>query len=313
MQLIRDSSYVLPKSIVTIGNFDGVHLGHQQLIKTLAQDAHALNCPSVLLTFEPNPIEYFAPLNPAARLMRFSEKWTVVKSFGVDYFYCARFNAALAKLSAEDFVKTILVDQLHAKKVIIGDDFRFGAKRLGDVELLKSLGKKYGFDVEAIPQLMHEGERISSTRIRHAVFQGDFEKVKSMTGRSFMLSGKVSYGNQIGRTLGFPTANIYLRRKKVPMMGIFIVRVHGLNNKILPGVASIGYRPTFNGKQIILEVFLFNFDEIIYGRRLTVEFLEKIRDEEKFESVDELVVQIASDVEIAKRYFLHTITTRPKF
>ncbi|OGT49058.1 MAG: riboflavin biosynthesis protein RibF [Gammaproteobacteria bacterium RIFCSPHIGHO2_12_FULL_38_11] len=304
MQLIRDSSHILPESIVTIGNFDGVHKGHQLLVNRLIDNARELNLPSVLLTFEPNPIEFFSPTHPPARLMRFFEKWHEIKKAGVDYFYCARFNNALSKLSAHEFVKTILVDQLNAKKIIVGDDFRFGAKRLGDVELLRTLGKKYNFTVEAILQLMHDELRISSTRIRNALRQGDFKMVSSLTDRPFTLSGKVAYGNQIGRTLGFPTANIYLRRKAVPMMGIFIVLVNGLNNKILPGVASIGYRPTFEGKQIILEVFLFDFDEIIYGRRITVEFLKKIRDEEKFKSIDQLVIQIRKDVEIAKYYFM---------
>ncbi|MCX7120720.1 MAG: bifunctional riboflavin kinase/FAD synthetase [Gammaproteobacteria bacterium] len=303
MQLIRDLSHALTKSIVTIGNFDGVHKGHQLLLNTLITDARQLNLPSVLLTFEPNPAEFFSPDKPIARLMRFSEKWNEVKKAGVDYFYCARFNNALAKLSAEEFVKTILVDQLHAEKIIVGDDFRFGAKRLGDVALLKILGKKYHFSVDAMPQLMHDHVRISSSRIRDALKKGDFKTVSVLANRPYTLSGKVSYGNQIGRTLGFPTANIYLSRQQVPMMGIFIVRVHGLNNAILPGVASIGYRPTFDGKQIILEVFLFDFDELIYGCHITVEFLEKIRDEEKYESIDALVVQIKKDVAIAKKYF----------
>lgn len=303
MQLLRDSSKKLTRSIVTIGNFDGVHLGHQQLIQQLVKDAHTLKIPSVFFTFEPNPTEFFAPNQPAARLMRFSEKWETVKSFGADYFYCARFNAAMARLSADDFVKIFLVDQLHAKKVIVGDDFRFGAKRTGDVELLKKLGKKYDFDVLAMPQKTIGDERVSSTRIRSALIQGDFEAAHELMGRVLTLSGKVAYGNQIGRTLGFPTANIYLHRKQVPFMGIFVVRVHGLRGHVLPGVASIGYRPTFNGKQIILEVFLFDFNEIIYGKKITVEFLQKIRNEEKFDSIDALVVRMKEDVRIAQAFF----------
>lgn len=303
MQLIRDLSPVLSQSVVTIGNFDGLHKGHQRLIETLMVSSAELKIPSVVLTFQPHPTELFSPSKPAAQLMRFSEKWNAIKSFGVDYFYSARFNKNFAALSAEDFVKKILVDQLHAKKIIVGDDFHFGAKRLGDVALLKTLGKKYGFEVQALSQSMYAQDRISSTRIRHALQQGDFETVSALTGNVFSLTGKVAYGNQIGRTLGFPTANIHLRRKQVPLMGIFVVRVRGLSDEALPGVASIGYRPTFNGKVIVLEVFLFDFDEVIYGERITVEFLHKIRDELRFDSVDALVVQMQQDVMIARSYF----------
>lgn len=308
MKLIRDASKPLSHSVITIGNFDGVHIGHQQLIHALIVASHTLKIPSVLLAFEPFPIEFFSsavptPVPTSTRLMRFSEKWRCVQNYGIDFFYCMRFNALLANLSPDDFVKNTLVDQLGAKKIIIGDNFRFGAKRAGNVDTLKTLGKKYGFEVDALPQAMHNGDRISSTRVRQAVAQGDFEMVAALTGRPFTLSGKVSYGSQLGRQLGFPTANIHLRRKHVPMMGIFVVCVHGLYEQPLKGVASIGYRPTFDGKKILLEVHLFDFDEMIYGRFITVEFLHKIRDEVKFESVPELILQIDSDVRIAKQYF----------
>lgn len=303
MNLIRDAHKYLSQSVIMIGNFDGVHIGHQQLIHALIIASNQLKIPSVLLTFEPSPSEFFPSQTPVARLMRFSEKWRCMQNYGIDFFYCMRFNAPLANLSPDDFVKKILVDQLGAKKIIIGDDFRFGAKRAGSVETLKLLGKQCGFEVEAIPQAMYNGERISSTRIRHAVQKGDFKTVETLMGRPFTLSGKVSYGSQLGRQLGYPTANIHLHRKHVPIMGIFVVRVHGLGDKPLEGVASIGYRPTFNGKQILLEVFIFDFSEMIYGRSITVEFLHKIRDEARFESVPELVLQIDSDVKIAQDYF----------
>ena len=304
MKLLRDKTNAVSQSVITIGNFDGVHLGHQYLINTVVCQAKALQCPSVLLTFEPNPAEFFSSAQSIARLMRFSEKWNAIRSLGIDYFYCMRFNAAIAKLSAEDFIQFILVDQLGAKKIIIGDDFRFGAKRLGDVALLEKIGKRVGFEVEAVAQYRIDDDRVSSTRVREAVFQADFKKVAQLTHRAFCLSGKVAYGNQIGRTLGFPTANIYLHRKTVPLMGIFVVRIHGLNQVVHQGVASVGYRPTFDGKQIILEVFIFDFNELIYGKKITVEFLHKIRDEEKFNSVDELVVRMRQDVEMAKAYFI---------
>lgn len=303
MKLIRKPFQKRMQSVITIGNFDGVHLGHQRLMDALIKSSRELKLPSLFITFEPHPTEFFSPENPAARLMRFSEKWNEIKKYDVDYFCCLKFNAALAKLSAEDFVKNILVDQFGAKKIIIGDNFRFGAKRLGDVVLLKSLGKKYGFEVEAISQSMHDNNRISSSRVRDALKKGDFETVLKLTNKPFCLTGKVSYGDQIGCQLGFPTANIHLHRKQVPLMGIFVVRVHGLDNCIYNGVASVGYRPTFNGKKIILEVFLFDFDKNIYGHRITVEFLSKIRDELHFDSIPELITQIKKDVEIAKNYF----------
>lgn len=306
MQLIRDITPTLSSSVVTIGNFDGLHKGHQRLIEMVLLSAAELQAPSVFLTFQPNPTELFSPHYPAACLMRFQEKWKALLPYDINYFYAARFNNVFASLSAEDFVKKIVVDQLHAKKIIVGDDFRFGAKRAGDVTLLKQLGEKYHFTVEALSQSLHDNERISSTRVRNALKQGDFETAKQLTARGFTLTGKVSYGNQIGRTLGFPTANIHLRRKQVPMMGIFVVRVAGLSDKPLPGVASIGYRPTFNGKAIVLEVFLFDFDETIYGRRITVEFLHKIRDELRFDSVDALVLQMHQDVKIARAYFVES-------
>lgn len=303
MQLIRYPISHQIQSVITIGNFDGCHLGHQTLLHQLMNDAKTLNLSSVVLTFEPYPSEFFLK-EPVARLMRFSEKWRAIQSFHIDYFYCMKFNSVLAKMSPEDFVKNILVDQLGVKKLIIGDDFRFGAKRIGDVNLLITLGKQYHFEVEAIASIKDQADRISSSRIRNALENGDFKTVYELTGRPFMLSGKVSYGQQIGRQLGFPTANIHLHRKKVPLMGIFIVKVHGLSKDPLKGVASVGYRPTFFGKEVILEVFILDFDQEIYGEFIEVEFIQKIRDELFFESVDDLVVQMKKDVEIAKKYFL---------
>ncbi|OGT52431.1 MAG: riboflavin biosynthesis protein RibF [Gammaproteobacteria bacterium RIFCSPHIGHO2_12_FULL_42_13] len=302
MKLIRDKNIRLPGSVVTIGNFDGVHIGHQRLMVLLQSAASTLALPSVALTFHPHPSEFFAAHATSARIMRFSEKWRVLESFDLDYCYVMRFSEALARLSPEEFVNTILVKQLNTKKIIVGDEFKFGAKRAGDITLLKDLGQQYGFVVEALSQSCHEGRRICSTDIREAIQQGDFQLSKTLMGRSFTLSGKVAYGNQIGRTLGFPTANIYLRRKQVPLMGIFVVRVFGLSQAPLPGVASVGYRPTFNGKEILLEVHLFDFDQVIYGKRLTVEFLHKIRDEIKFTSVDALIEKMHEDAKIARTW-----------
>lgn len=306
MQLIRGPHYFKKPlgAVVTIGNFDGLHVGHQQLLAKLTEAAEALSLPAVLLTFEPNPKEFFSPSNPAPRLMRFYEKWLAIQNYPIDVVYCLRFNALLAALSPEAFVKSILVDELDAKVVIVGDDFHFGAKRAGNVDTLTTLGKKYGFIVQALPQFLYQDERISSSRVRSALIAGDFDAVRQMTGKPYCLSGRVAYGDQLGRQLGYPTANIHLHRRQVPLMGIFIVQVHGLSSEPLPGVASIGYRPTFGGKQVILEVHLFDFDESIYGQRISVEFLQKIRDEIKFNDVSALIKQMDSDVAIAREYFL---------
>ena len=303
MKLLRESSIFPAHSVVTIGNFDGVHKGHQRLIETVVQAARAFQIPSVLLTFEPHPQEFFMPDKPVARLMRFFEKWTVIEKHGVDYFYVMRFTKKMAALSPEAFVKNILVQQLNAKKIIVGDDFCFGAKRAGDVALLKTLGKKYGFEVDALPQWTHDNHRISSTRLRNALKIGDFNEFTTLTGRPFYLTGKVSYGDQVGRQLGYPTANIYLHRKQVPLMGIFIVCVHELKKHALSGVASLGFRPTLDGKTLLLEVHLFDFDEEIYGKRITVELIKKIRDEVRFDNTNDLIAQIDSDAAIARRYF----------
>ena len=303
MKLIRFPLKQKIQSVVTIGNFDGVHIGHQRLIDAVMSASCELNCASVLLTFEPHPTEFFAPQSPAPRIMRLSEKWHTVKALGIDYFCCLKFDATLAQLSAEDFIKKIVVGQLGAKKIIVGDDFRFGAKRMGDVALLKSLSKQYGFEVEAISQSLYEADRVSSSRVRDALFEGDFKMVYALTKRPFCLTGHVAYGDAIGRQLGYPTANIHLHRKQVPLMGIFIVRIHGVLAHPLSGVASIGYRPTFEGKKILLEVYIFDFNETLYGKKITVEFLEKIRDEKQFDSVPELIEQIEKDVAIGKNYF----------
>lgn len=310
MQFIRDSKKQLSQSVVTIGNFDGLHKGHQKLIHVLVQTAKKMQLPSVLITLEPHPSEFFSQQTPIARLMRFSEKWRIVQKYGIDYFYCMRFNSLVANLSPEDFVKTILVKNLGAKKIIIGDDFRFGVKRTGDVDTLISLGKQYDFEVMILPQEMVDKERVSSSRVRAALSLGDFKTAAALTGRPFTLSGKVAYGSQLGRQLGYPTVNIYLHRKQVPIQGIFVACVHGLGDTPLQGVASIGYRPTFGGKEILLEVFIFDFDQEIYGRFITVEFLSKIRDEIKFDSVSALILQIADDVRTAKQYFIQKSLTQ---
>lgn len=291
-------------TVVTIGNFDGLHLGHQKLITALKKSSEQLNLPSVLLTFEPHPQAFFSKNNMLSRIMSFKEKWIILLKYRIDYLYCLRFNKKLADLSAEDFVETILVKTLGAKEIIVGDDFKFGAKRAGDVTVLKKMGEKFKFQVIILPQENKSNNRISSSRIREALNIGDFKAFYALTGRPFYLSGKIIQGEQLGRQLGFPTANILLNPEKKFLSGIFVVRVSGINHKIINGVASIGYRPTFDfqDKKLLLEVYLFDFNQDIYGKNISVELLKKIRDEENFESVEQLIEQIKKDIDIAKTY-----------
>lgn len=306
MKLIRgyySSSLRLPGSVVTLGNFDGMHLGHQQLLRELMAAAKSASLPSVVMTFEPQPKEFFVKPVTVARLMRFREKWSALKGMAIDYVYCLRFNRKLAELSAHDFVKNILVDQLNAKIVVVGDDLRFGAKRSGDVHLLNQLGQQYGFKVIQLPTVMWGESRVSSTRVREALQQGRMDLAKQLLSRNYRLWGKVVHGDKRGRVLGFPTANINLHRKLVPLMGIFVIRAHGLGKKIYQGVANIGMRPIFQGTRVLLEVHLFDFHDNIYGHNLEVEFLHKLRDEAHFDSVEALVAQMHQDALEAKKYF----------
>lgn len=305
MKLIRGHfpPGVLVKSVVTIGNFDGLHKGHQDLMTRLISLSERYDCPSVLLTFRPHPRAFFSKGQVLPSVMRFREKWEMISQSGVDVMAVARFNDKLANLSPEAFVKEVLVDALGAKAVVVGDDFRFGAKRGGDIATLKGFGRQYGFEVIAMPQKMHVGQRISSSRVREALLIGDFGLSELLTGRQYQVTGHVAYGNQMGRRLGYPTANIFVDRKKPPLMGIYVVAVKGLGSTLLPGVASVGYRPTFGGKQLLLEVHLFDFDQTIYGTLITVVFLEKIRDEVQFEQVEDLVLQMDKDAAHGRRFF----------
>ena len=290
-------------SVVTLGNFDGVHLGHQQLLKRAGEYAKAQTLPCVVVTFQPLPREYFFSDKPLCRLQRLSEKLLMFKHMGVDAVLCLHFNASLAQLSPEKFIKTIVVERLGARQIVIGDDFRFGAKRAGDVKLLRQLSREFNYQIEQLPTYQYREERVSSSRIRQALEQGDCTLAGKLLGRAYSISARVIYGDQRGREWGFPTANLPLFRSKPPLQGIFAVRVFGEDFNAI-GVASIGFRPVFKLKKPLLEVFIFDFDRIIYGQRLRVEFMHKIRDEADFTSVEALKLQIEHDVESAKAYFL---------
>lgn len=306
MKFIR-SQTSLPNfnaSVITIGNFDGVHLGHQHILKRLAELSKTYQAPSVLIIFEPTPAEFFMQAKAPARLMRLREKLTALKEYPIDYVLCLRFNQKLAHLSAEDFVKEILVKKLAAKALIIGDDFRFGENRLGDFQLLMRMGRELNFAAHQMSELSLAHQRVSSTRIRSLLQQGDLQKAAECLGKLYSVNGRVAYGNQLGRELGFPTANIHLHRKVVPLSGIFVVQVRGLGDEPLQGVANIGTRPTVDhSSRVLLEVYIFDFDQNIYGKNVTVEFLKKLRDEECYDSLEELKHQIELDVQAGRKFF----------
>ncbi len=306
MELIRGLKNLQPRhhgSVATIGNFDGVHLGHQAVIDQLADKARVLGLPSVVITFEPQPREYFThgPIPP--RLTRFREKIEALACYRVDRVLSLAFNRPLAQMPADEFVRRILVDGLGVKYLVVGDDFRFGNRRQGDFTFLQEAGRAFGFEVVNMPTFSIDGERVSSTRIRHALEAGNMELARRLLGRSYSMSGRVAHGEKLGRQLGFPTANIHIHRKAAPVQGIFVVEVDGLDDRPLKGVASIGTRPTVDGRRVILEVFLLDFDRQIYGEHLQVRFLHKLRDEEKFASLERLIEKIAEDVEQAQAWF----------
>lgn len=289
--------------VVTIGNFDGVHLGHQALLRQVVKQAKTRRAASTVITFEPHPFEFFAGDKLAIpRLTRLREKFSRIRLCGVDNVIILKFNQQLANLSASDFVYH-LYQALHPCHMVIGDDFRFGQKRQGDFVLLQAVGKELGFTVSAMPSYLVDGERVSSTLIRQALAEDNLARAGKLMGRPYTMQGRVCHGDKLGKQLGCPTANIYLHRRLTPIKGIFTVKVHGLAEKPLPGVANIGTRPTVGGTCTLLEVHLLDFNQNIYARYVEVEFCQKLREEERYSSLDLLKEQIAKDVAAAKQYF----------
>jgi len=289
---------------VTIGNFDGLHLGHQAMLTRLLHVARARDLPSCVLSFEPHPREFFAPAQAPARLSSLREKAEMLRGRGIDRLHVFRFNRAFSSLSADQFIEQVLVRTLQARYVLVGDDFRFGAKRAGDFSLLERAGQQFGFDAEFLPTVEVGGERSSSTAVRAALAAGELEHAARLLGRPYSISGRVVHGDKLGRDIGFPTANIQLKHNRPPLLGIFAVELYGLNGQPLPGVASLGVRPTVKGADAapVLEVHLFDFNADIYNRRVRVDFLHKLRDEEKYPDLPSLVAQIGRDVDNAKRF-----------
>lgn len=288
--------------VATIGNFDGVHLGHQAVFEALGERAREHGLPSLVITFEPHPLEYFRPAEAPPRLMRVREKLEFIERAGIDRVLLLRFDQDLALMSAEDFITEYLVSALGVRHLYVGDDFRFGRDRRGDFRMLREQGRRYGFEVESLETVGDTCGRISSTRIREALAAGDLATARCCLGRDFSISGRVAHGHKRGRTIGFPTLNVGLARRLSPIRGVFAVRVEGLGEALWPGVANVGNRPTLSGDdRFLLEVHLFGFDREVYGKQVKVHFIERIRDEKKFESFHALRAQIQADAEQARR------------
>ncbi|GMU49281.1 MAG: riboflavin biosynthesis protein [Candidatus Desulfobacillus denitrificans] len=289
-------------TVLTIGNFDGVHRGHRALLARLTGLAQQAGLPAAVMTFEPNPREFFAPQSAPARLASLREKLQLLAECGVDQAYVCAFNQRFAALTADAFVERI-VRGLGVRHLMIGDDFRFGKGRTGDFALLQQAGKEHGFGVEAMETLVHEGERVSSSAVREALDAGDLEHAERLLGRPYCISGRVIHGQKLGRKLGYATANIQLKRLKAPLSGIFVVTVDGIGARQYEGVASLGVRPTVSASgKPTLEVYIFDFEGDLYRAHLRVNFLHKLRDEAKFDSLDALQAQIARDVADAKAH-----------
>lgn len=295
---------------MTIGNFDGVHRGHQALLEAVRAAADRLGLDAAVMTFEPHPREFFADRPGAsfkspARIANLRDKLEALREHGIDRVIVEHFNARFAGLSADAFIRDVLVDGCHARWIMVGEDFCFGARRAGDFKLLREAGKQYGFEVVSLATVTDDsGERISSSAVRAALAAGDLAQADRLLGHPYFISGRVIHGQKLGRMIGFPTANIRVAHKRPALSGIFVVQVHGVTGRPLPAVASIGVRPTVDDSgRVLLEVHLFDFAESLYGKLLRIEFLKKLRDEEKYDDLATLQAAIANDAREARAYF----------
>jgi riboflavin kinase/FMN adenylyltransferase len=304
MRVFRGHSRPVPAPVVlAIGNFDGVHLGHAALVRCLANVADERQLAAMVLTFEPHPREFFVPDSAPARLTTLREKLELLSECGARQAMICPFNAAFAALSANEFIEQVLVRGCQVRHLIIGDDFRFGRGRTGDFALLQESGLRHGFTVEAMGSVLVDGERVSSSAVRRALSAGDMEHAARLLGRPYVIDGQVSHGQKLGRQIGFATANLRIKHNPLPMTGVFAVEVSGLGGKPLPGVANLGVRPTVGGTRPLLEVHLFDFDRDIYGAHISVRFVHKLRDEQRFPNIDALKAQIAADAVAARAFF----------
>ena len=298
--------------VLSIGNFDGLHLGHQQVLHAVAKEAKTKDLPSVVMMFEPLPIEFFAPNKAPVRLMNLREKLQAFQATNIDYVLLVRFNAKFAGLSAQQFVHQVLLEGLKVRHLVVGDDFRFGKQRKGDFAYLHQQGQQYGFSVTDMPTysvtcdvtcgetMMH---RVSSTRVRAALAKPDLQEASALLGKAFRFDGRVIHGQKIGRTLGFPTLNLNPKRLQMPVMGVYAVSVDGIADTPWPGIANLGLRPTVDGLRPSIEVHLFNWTQDLYGQHVGVTLEKHIRPEMKFDGLDTLKNQIQRDAHTAKQFF----------
>ena len=306
MHLIRHlhRQNTLKKGVaLTIGNFDGVHLGHQSILKHLTAYAKQHDLTTVVAIFEPQPKEFFQGQHAPLRISTLTDKLALFEQAGIHQVVLLPFSKPFASLSPQEFIDQYLLHHLNTRYLLVGDDFRFGFGRTGDVATLQSVAVSKQFKVETVEMILTDQKRISSSSIRENILAANFPEANRLLGREFMISGRVVHGNALGRTLGFPTANFWLKRQSFPLEGIFAAQVHGLSDKPLPGAAYIGYRPVIKGKVPILEVNILDFDQDIYGKRLSVELLSKLRNDKPIDGLDALKQQIASDVEAIRDYF----------
>jgi len=293
---------------LTIGNFDGVHRGHQALLAHVTAAAQRLGLESAVMTFEPHPREYFArranDLSKApARIANLRDKLESLSEAGVDRVIVEHFNEHFASMSPREFTEKVLVEGLHVKWLMVGDDFCYGARRAGNVALLVEAGKEYGFEVHSLPAVLHDATRISSSAVRAALAAGDFDATRALLGHPYSMSGHVIHGAKLGRTLGFPTLNLRVAHRPA-LAGIFVVQVHGLADRPLPAVASLGVRPTVeDAGRMLLEVHVFDWNQPCYGKLVRVEFLKKLRDEEKYIDLPTLTAAIGNDAQQARDWF----------
>jgi len=291
-------------SVATIGAFDGVHRGHQAVLGDVLTRARMLGLPATVIVFEPLPREYFAPLQSPPRLMSFREKFAVLRDLGIDRVLRIRFDRSFSAMGATEFIRTVFVDGLGARYIVVGDDLRFGHDREGNIEMLREAGARVGFEVKATSTVEVQDERISSTRLRAVLGEGDFAAAEHLLGRPYFMTGKVVYGRQLGAKIGIPTANLELHRYRAALAGVYIVEVRGIGDALLPAVANVGTRPTVDdGIKANLEVHILDFAQDIYGRTIDVIFRKRIREERKFGSLDELKARIGTDVSIARTHF----------
>ena len=303
VEIIRGLHGLLPAhrgSVVSIGNFDGIHLGHRAVLAQLARIGASRSLPTVLITFEPHPREFFAAEHAPPRLTRFREKALELAESALERLVVLRFDEALSSMAPRAFIERVLLERLGSQVVVMGEDFRFGRRAEGNFDLMREAGAAHGFDVLCHETYLVDGHRVSSTWVRDALAHGDFSLAARLLGRPYTMCGRVAHGDRIGRTLGYATANIHLRRVASPIHGVFAVRLLGVERHPLPGVASIGHRPTVGGRKTLLEAHVFDFNRNLYGQTLTVEFVAKLRDEERYDGLDALRRQMDRDADAAR-------------